>query len=101
MRHDRRFWTRVVRVAERGQTTHAEVAARYDVSLATLRSWIYRLRREGDDGENEPTRLLPVRVAATPARDTIEIETDGARLRVPVGCDPEYVTRLLRAVRAC
>jgi hypothetical protein len=71
------------------------------VRLTTLRSWVYRLRREGEDVGCEPTRLLPVHVSGAPARETIEIETDGVRLHVPVGSDPEYAARLLRAVRAC
>jgi transposase-like protein len=99
MRHGRRFWKRVVAEAEASQWTHGEIARRHDVRVATLRSWIYRLRRERPES---PARLLPVRVTAlAAARETIEVEADGVTLRVPVGCDPEYVAGLLRAVRAC
>lgn len=101
MRHDRRFWQRLVAVAEGTERTHAEIAARHGVRVTTLRSWIYRLRRERGRGEGEAPRLLPVRVATAPPRETIAMEADGLTLHVPVGCDPEYVASLLRAVRAC
>jgi transposase-like protein len=104
MRHGRGFWKRVVAEAEASERTHAQIAARHGVQVAALRSWIYRLRREGERGgsTNAPARLLPVRVTALPAaRETIDVESGDVTLRVPVGCDPEYVASLLRAVRTC
>jgi len=102
MPQDRRFWKRVAAVAERSELTHSEVAARHGVSVSALRSWIYRLRRErGSVGPGEP-RLLPVRIAASPAvREFVEVVVGEVLVRVPTGTDPAYVASLLAALRAC
>jgi transposase len=101
MRHDRRYWTRVVAAAERGSATHAEVAARYGVSIGTLRSWVYRLRSEGERVAGP--RLLPIRVteagrsAETSAAVTIVV-VRGVEIRVATGTDVAYVAALVRAL---
>jgi len=102
MRHNRRFWQRLVAVAERGGDTHAEVAAKHGVSVTTLRSWIYKLRRSRrGDGAAVP-RLLPVRVAGLVAvADGIAIEVGGVVVRLPRGVEPAYVASVVSALRAC
>jgi transposase-like protein len=102
MSHDHRFWKRVVTEAERSELTHAGVAERHGVSVAALRSWIYRLRRErGGTGSSEP-RLLPVRVTAlSVARESLEIVVGDTLVRVPAGTDPAYIASLVTALRAC
>jgi transposase-like protein len=102
MGHGRRFWERVVAEAERSEDTHAEVAARHGVSIAALRSWLYRLRREPGRGTSEP-RLLPVRVADRGefvlATEPIAVVTaSGLEVRVPAGADVAYVAALVRAL---
>ena len=71
------------------------------VSVAALRSWIYRLRRER--GSVSEPRLLPVRVvASSPAvGDALEVVVGEIRVRVPSGTDPAYVASLLTALRTC
>jgi transposase-like protein len=102
MSHDRRFWKRVVTEAERSKLTHAGVAEHHGVSVAALRSWIYRLRRErAGTGPSEP-RLLPVRVTPSPVvRESLEIVVGETLVRVPAGTDPAYVASLVAALRAC
>ena len=103
MRHDRRFWKRVAALAEQSELTHGEVAARHRVSVGTLRSWIYRLRRERDRVGSGGPRLLPVRIASSPLalREALEVTVGEVVLRVPAGTDPAYVASLVTALRAC
>ena len=102
MSHDRRFWKRVVSVAERSELTHSEVAARHGVSVAALRSWLYRLRREREQERSDGPRLLPVRVTAPPAlREAFEVVVGDVVVRVPAGANPSYIASLVAALRAC
>jgi hypothetical protein len=78
------------------------VAARHGVSVAALRSWIYRLRREQGHRGSDGPRLLPVRITASPlGRESLEIVVGEIVVRVPAGTDPAYVASLLTALRAC
>ena len=102
-RRGRRFWARVVGEVERSGAPHGEVAARHGVRVGTLRSWFYRLRREGHAAAAGPSgvRLLPVKVVpSAPASQPIEVRVFGGDvLAFEVGTDVAYVAALVAALR--
>ena len=103
-RRERSSWIRLVVELERSGLPHAEFATKHGVGLATLRSWLYRLRKER--AVAQAPSLLPVRVIASTAptarwqrEDGAAIEAElpsGVRLRFSSGVDPDYVAELVR-----
>ena len=96
-RRGREFWTSTVAEFERSGLTQESFALRRGVAVATLRKWIYRLRRD----RKASVSLVPVRVIASTAptarsgRDEIEIELKtGVRLRLSTAVDVDYVAAL-------
>jgi hypothetical protein len=97
------FWQHLVVELERSKLTQVEFARERRVPVATLRSWIYRLRREA---ALAAPPLVPVRVVASTAPSArwqdgsagaIEAVTpSGFRLRFQAGIDVDYVAELLR-----
>jgi hypothetical protein len=59
----REFWVTVIDEFERSALTQARFARQRGVPVATLRSWLYRLRRE----RKASVSLVPVRVVASTA----------------------------------
>ena len=106
----REFWVTTVAEYEGSKLTQEMFAARRDISVSTLRSWIYRLRRE----RMASVSLVPVRVVASPApeargagkaaasavgsaSDEIVIELrSGIRLRICGSVDVEQVAALVQ-----
>ena len=101
-RRGRRFWERAVGEVERSGAPHSEIAARHGVRVGTLRSWVYRLRRErhAAAGPSE-VRLLPVEVVpSAPASPPLEVRIFGGDvLAFEVGTDVAYVAALVAALR--
>ena len=124
---DKERWTKLVVDFETSDLTQREFASERGVSFSTLRSWIYRLRKEsrplvteaasssGQVPEREASkkvsRLLPVQVVASAAnrRTTVmvaaEVESilelalpSGACLRFPAGTDLDYLRALAAAL---
>lgn len=102
-RRSRRFWTDLIKQLERSGEDPAVFAAKHGVGGATLRGWVYQLRRE----KLAAPQLLPVRVIATAAPvarragddERIDLELRrGLRLRVPIGADPGYVAALVASL---
>jgi len=97
---ERKFWITLVDEFERSELTQARFAQQRGVPVATLRGWLYRLRRE----RQSSVSLVPVRVVASTApvaRDAaavgaeIEIELKtGVRLRLSPAVDLDYVATL-------
>lgn len=105
-RRGREFWVATVGDCERSELTQESFATRRGLSVATLRSWIYRLRRE----RKASVSLVPVRVIASTApkarrhqeEAATEIEVElpsGTRLRFSSGVDPDYVAALAQRLR--
>jgi len=95
-RRGREYWTGIVADLAASGLTHEQFASQRRINVGSLRSWLYRLRREGGGG----VRLLPVRVAATArVADIVEIGIAGAVLRVGVGTDVAYVVELVTQLR--
>jgi hypothetical protein len=97
VRLGRDAWVRLIAEYEVSGQTQREFAAKQQVKLATLRSWLYALRREG-----KPQRFVPVTVVARapePRSSTpgmLELATrQGLVLRFPEGTDPQYLAALL------
>lgn len=96
----REFWVTIVDEFERSALTQERFAQQRGVQVATLRSWLYRLRRE----RKASVSLVPVRVVASTAPAArgaavvggeIEIElTTGVRLRLTTAVDLDYVAAL-------
>ena len=94
-RRGREYWTGIVADLEASGLTHEQFASQRRVNIGSLRSWLYRLRREGVG-----VRLLPVRVEATArGADIVEIGIAGAVLHVGVGTDVAYVAELVTQLR--
>lgn len=96
----REFWVTVIDEFECSGLTQERFAQQRGVQVATLRSWLYRLRRE----RKASVSLVPVRVVASTAPAArgaaavggeIEIElTTGVRLRLSTAVDLDYVAAL-------
>jgi len=96
----RQFWVATVEEFERSELTQERFAQQRGLPVTTLRTWIYKLRRE----RKASVSLVPVRVIAStapPARagaaggGEIEIELKtGVRLRLSTAVDLDYVTAL-------
>jgi len=105
MRHAREIWVQIIGQFERSGLTQERFAEDRGIPVATLRSWIYRLRREGT---NEAP-LLPVRVVALtapPARrgeeeaGAVEIDFGGAlRVRFAAGTPAQTIAELVVLLR--
>lgn len=100
------FWTAAIAELERSGLTHEMFARRRGLSAATLRSWIYRLRRK----RKASVPLVPVRVVASTAptarrssesrTEIVEVELlSGALVRFAIGADVEYVAALVQRLR--
>jgi hypothetical protein len=95
----REYWVATVEEFERSKLTQERFALRRGVAVTTLRSWIYRLRRE----RKASVSLVPVRVIASTApvareADAAEIAVElrtGALLRFTTGADLDYVAALV------
>jgi len=58
-RRTREIWRNLIRQFERSGKTQEQFATEREIPLTTLRSWIYRLKRESAE---EAGAILPVRV---------------------------------------
>lgn len=96
----REFWVATVAEFERSELTQEGFARQHRLPVTTLRTWIYKLRRE----RKARVSLVPVRVIASTApaaRGTaaasseleIELKT-GVRLRLSAAVDLDYVVAL-------
>jgi transposase-like protein len=97
-RRGREHWVATVAEFERSELTQETFARRLGIEVGTLRSWIYKLRRE----RRASVSLVPVRVIASTAprareADAAEFEVElktGVRLRFSTGADLDYVAAL-------
>ena len=104
-RRAREIWVGIVAQYEKSGLTQEAFAEERGIPVGTLRNWIYRLRREGEEG----VPLLPVRVVGSPAPSArqresgdgaIEVEVgDLVRLRFPQGTAPSAIAELVALLR--
>lgn len=107
MRKARDIWINIVAQFERSGLTQEAFATERNIPVGTLRSWIYRLRREQSDAaETESPAILPVRVVASTAPLARQTETVAApaievavgatvRVRFPPGTAPIVIADLV------
>ena len=104
MRRARDIWVAIVGQFERSGLTQEAFADARNIPVGTLRSWIYRLRRECDerDRAEEAAPILPVRVIASsapvarqpgeaPAAAIEVVLGEMVRVRFPVGTAPSVI----------
>ena len=99
-RRGREHWVATVAEFERSKLTQEGFAQRRGIAVTTLRSWIYKLKRE----RKASVSLVPVRVIASTAplarrADATQIEVElktGVRLQFPSGTDLDYVAALVQ-----
>lgn len=103
----REYWTKVLADLEQSGLKHREFATQREVSIHSLRTWLYKLRRT----EKKPVapkaravRLLRVRVrcargAAQPSALGLELAINGIGVRFAEGTSVHYVAELARALR--
>ncbi len=80
MRHARDIWIQIVRQFEGSGVTQEEYAEQRGIPVGTLRSWIYKLRREA-----EAVPVLPVRVIASTAPSARQPEVAAGGIEIEVG----------------
>lgn len=105
MRYAREIWVQIVGQCEKSELTQEEFASQRGIPVATLRSWIYKLRREA----SESPPILPVRVVASTAPPAREGESgvagivvelaDGVRLRFPLGTAGRVIAEVVGELR--
>ena len=103
----RENWVAIVGQFERSGLTQEAFAEQRHIAVGTLRSWIYRLRRESDAVEGDAAApILPVRVVAStapwarrPDGDTapaIEVAVgETVRVRFPLGTAPSVIAEVV------
>src|SRR5262249_15802745 len=99
-RRNRDFWEKIVAELEGGELTHEQFAERRRVNVGSLRSWLYRLRRERGGGRVLAVGFEEAITGRGPAPSVVEISFDGGVARVSVGTDVEYVAELIARLRA-
>ena len=92
-RSSRSTWERRVAACERSSLTQGEFASRHGLHVRTLRSWIYRLRREAPEA-----RLLPVRVAEGTRAGVEIVLPSGVLVRLASGTSADEVAAFVRAL---
>ena len=100
----REYWTTVVADFEKSGLTHQDFATQREVSIHSLRLWLYRIRRERGGPRRKPkgVRLLPVRVRRAPVvveRSVLELAVNGVGVRFVEGTSVQYVAELAGALR--
>lgn len=112
MRRARDIWVQIIRQYEKSHLTQEAFAEQRHIPVGTLRSWIYRLRRQNNEatGGSEATSILPVRVIASTAPAAREVAAEGApaielilsasmRLRFPPSTAPRVIAELVTLLR--
>ncbi len=107
MRKARAIWMGIVGQFERSGLTQEAFAEERAIPVATLRSWIYRLRREqGEEARDESSPILPVRMVASTAptarqddgaaTGAIELVVGSAlTVRFPMDTPPSVIAEVL------
>ena len=103
-RRTREIWQNLVRQYERSGKRQEEFAAEREIPVGTLRSWIYRLKRESAE---EATSILPVRVisSASPSAARRPDDEGGAvevmLVRFASGTASELIIEVINRLRRC
>jgi hypothetical protein len=102
-RRTREIWQNLVRQYERSGKRQEEFAAEREIPVGTLRSWIYRLKRESE----EAASILPVRVISSASPSAARRpEDEGAAVEVMLvrfasGTASEFIVEVVNRLRRC
>src|SRR5688500_18052554 len=98
-------WVKLVSEYESSELSQKEFAAKHDVSIHTLRFWLYKTTKKKKSYSDSSQRFLPVEVvtvAAPKARQAVGVIEAAVRggiiVRFPVGTDTNYLAELLAAL---
>lgn len=107
-RRTREIWKNLIEQQERSGLSQEEYAAKRGIPVGTLRSWIYRLKREQREQEAD---ILPVRVIASTAPGAREaaavgvvievVLADGMRVRFASETASEVIAEVVGRLRRC
>ena len=102
-RRTREIWRNLIGQLERSGKTQEQFAAEREIPLTTLRSWIYRLRREQ---EEEAASILPVRVISSHSPSASQPENESAAVEVMLvrfagGAASEFIADVVTRLRRC
>ena len=103
-RRSRAQWSGLVDEHEASGLSVATFCRRRGIEAGTFRWWVWKLGRRVPRQASRAIRMVPVDVveSAATADDGSQIAIDlaGVTLRIAVGASPEYVARLVGALRA-
>jgi hypothetical protein len=88
------MWRKRVEAFEASGLSRRDWCLRHRVALSSLDYWRRRERKAA-----APLGALVPIVVDGPMRSPIEITVEGARLRLPVDVDPDWLCRVLRGLR--
>jgi hypothetical protein len=94
----RKDWAEIAEAWERSGELQRAFAARHGVPVETLRSWIYRRRREP---RSRRSKFVEVRVSPAMITPAAELAfPNGLTLRLAPGTDPTWVSALAKSLLA-
>ncbi len=102
-RRTREIWRNLIEQFERSGKSGEEFAAERQISVGTLRAWIYRLKCEK---EEETASILPVRVIGSRSpsasrREDNEAAVEVILLRFASGAASEFIAEVVSRLRRC
>jgi hypothetical protein len=102
-RRTREIWQNLIGQLERSGKTQEQFAAEREIPLTTLRSWIYRLRRQH---EEEAASILPVRVISSRSPSASQPENESAAVEVMLvrftgGAASDFIADVVTRLRRC
>ncbi len=102
-RRTREIWRNLIGQYDRSGKSQEEFAAEREIPVGTLRSWIYRFKREVAE---ETGSILPVRVIASTAptarcSDAPGMEVEVVLMRFAAGTSSEFIADVVTRLRRC
>jgi hypothetical protein len=99
----REIWRNLIGQYERSGKRQEEFAAERQIPVGTLRSWIYRLKREK---EEEAASILPVRVISSRSPSASRPEDESTAVEVMLvrfagGASSELIAEVVTRLRRC
>ena len=102
-RRTREIWLNLIGQFERSGKELEEFAKERDIPVGTLKNWIYRIRREKEEGG---TAVLPVRVVGSSSPTASQRSDENAAvevmlLRFPSSATSEFISDVVTRLRRC
>jgi hypothetical protein len=102
-RRTREIWRKLIGQFERSGKTQEEFAGEREIPVGTLRSWIYKLKREK---EQQTAAILPVRVISSGSPLASRSENSAAAVEVVLvrfasDTASEFIADVVNHLRRC